>query len=51
VGDTILKTLLPKSKMIKNSIHKIMPKTKSIADAPPPNGDHGNTSNLSKKQY
>ena len=36
VGDTILKTLLPKSKMIKNSIHKIMLKTQSIADAPPP---------------
>ena len=51
VGDTILKTLLPKSKMIKNSIHKIMPKTQSIADAPPPNGDHANPSNFSKKQY
>ena len=44
VGDTILKTLLPKSKMIKNSIHKIMPKTQSIADAPPPNGETGNFS-------
>ena len=53
VADTILKTLLPKSKMIKNSIHKIMPKTQSIADAPPPNGgDHTAVpSNFSKKQY
>lgn len=27
VGDNILKNILPKSKMIKNTIHKVMPKS------------------------
>jgi hypothetical protein len=48
VGDTILKNSLPKQKMIKNSIHKIMPKVKAIADAPPPEQQQ---QQFNKKQY
>ena len=32
VGDTILKNIIPKAKMIKSTIHKIMPKTQMTSE-------------------
>jgi hypothetical protein len=48
VGDNILKNIFPKAKMLKSTIHKLMPKTKMLAsDLAQENNAYG----FSKNKY
>ena len=55
VGDTILKNIIPKAKMIKSTIHKIMPKNQMTnevqAQAVTSGNATQNNNDFNKKQY